>query len=824
MNKLKYNALGVWASVGFAMLLASVQTGAAVAATAPPLGVAQSFAVLGGSTVTNTGPTAVTGDLGVSPGSAITGFPPGSVTGTVHAADAVALTAQNDVTTAYNTLAGEGVNVDLTGVDLGGLTLTPGVYHFATSAQLTGTLTLDAQNDPDAVFVFQMGSTLTTASNSAVVLINGAQNCNVFWQVGSSATLGTTTAFAGNILSLASITLTTGATLSGRALARNGAVTMDTNTVAVANCAVTPPIAPTLSKSFTPATINAGGVSTLTITLSNADGSVADLTAPLTDTLAGGMVVAATPNASTTCPGSGAVAATAGGTTVTLPASRSIPAASGTTAGTCTVTVDVTAPPGVHLNTLPANALQTSNGNNGAAATATLSVNAAVTLSKAFSPATINAGGVSTLTITLGNANGSVANLTASLTDTLTGGVVVAPAPNASTTCPGSGAVAASAGGTTVTLPASRSIPANGTCTVTVDVTAPAGASYVNTLAIGALATDNGSNTVPANATLVVNATPPAPSLGKGFLPASISAGGISTLTITLINPSTSIATLSAALTDNLPSGVVVAPTPNASTTCIGGTLVGPPVSGDTSVTLAAGAKIPAAIGATAGTCTVTVDVTASAGGSYVNTLGVGVLVTDQGSNAALVSAILAVINPIATPPTLSKGFIPTITVAGGVSTLTITLSNPNSEATNLTAPLTDVLPSGVVIAPTPNASTTCPGSGAVEATPGGTTVILPATRSIPGGAPGTCTVTVNVTASVGSHTNTLPANALKTTNGNNGTPATANLLVFAKPTPGPNPNPNPTGIPTLSEWGLFLLTILLGTAVWWQRRSGRSR
>jgi hypothetical protein len=201
------------------------------------LGAAESFAVLGGSTVTNTGSTTVVGDLGVSPGLAVTGFPPGMVTGgTIHAGDAVALQAQQDVTAAYNTLAGEACAHDLTGQDLGGLTLTPGVYCLSSSAQLTGALTLDAEGEPDAHFVFQIGSSLTTASNSSVLLINGAQGCHVFWQVGSSATLGTTTNFVGSILALTSISLDTGAQLFGRALARNGAVTMDTNHIESGTC------------------------------------------------------------------------------------------------------------------------------------------------------------------------------------------------------------------------------------------------------------------------------------------------------------------------------------------------------------------------------------------------------------------------------------------------------------------------------------------------------------------------------------------------------------------------------------------------------------
>ncbi len=203
-----------------------------------------SFAVLGGSTVTNTAsPTVVTGDLGVSPGSAVTGFPPGTVVGgTIHAADAVAAQAQSDLTTLYTSLAGTACNTDLTGQDLGGMTLTPGVYCFATSAQLTGTLTLDAQGNPNAVFLFKIGSTLTTASAASVLLVNSASSCGVFWQVGSSATLGTGTSLAGSIVALTSITLNTGAGVTGRLLARNGAVTLDDNHVTL--CVGGPPFPP----------------------------------------------------------------------------------------------------------------------------------------------------------------------------------------------------------------------------------------------------------------------------------------------------------------------------------------------------------------------------------------------------------------------------------------------------------------------------------------------------------------------------------------------------------------------------------------------------
>jgi hypothetical protein len=197
------------------------------------LGTAGSYAVLAGSTVTNTGSSVISGDLGVSPGGAITGFPPGIVIGgTTHKGDAAAAQAQLDLTAAYNAAAGLTRNGTLTGQNLGGLTLTPGVYFFASSAQLTGQLTLNTLGNPNALFVFQIGSTLTTASNSSVIFSNSLADSNVFWQVGSSATLGTTTAFQGNILALSSITLNTGATIGcGSALARNGAVTLDSNVI-----------------------------------------------------------------------------------------------------------------------------------------------------------------------------------------------------------------------------------------------------------------------------------------------------------------------------------------------------------------------------------------------------------------------------------------------------------------------------------------------------------------------------------------------------------------------------------------------------------------
>lgn len=200
------------------------------------MGTAASFAVLGGTTVTNTGPSAISGNLGVSPNTAVTGFPPGKVIhGTIHSADAVAAQAQHDVTTAYNDAAGRSPSATV-GADLGGRTLAPGVYTGPTLG-LTGTLTLNAHGNPNAVFVFQAGSTLITASTSKVALVNGANACNVFWKVGSSATLGTHSVFVGTVLALTSVSAKTGASVKGRLLARNGAVTLDTNTITSTSCA-----------------------------------------------------------------------------------------------------------------------------------------------------------------------------------------------------------------------------------------------------------------------------------------------------------------------------------------------------------------------------------------------------------------------------------------------------------------------------------------------------------------------------------------------------------------------------------------------------------
>jgi hypothetical protein len=217
-------------TIGAAAVLAVLLAGTALGAASINLGTAKSFAVLAGTTITNTGATTIAGDVGLHPGASVTGFTTVTLHGAKHIGDAVALSAKNALVTAYNDAAGA-TPVKKVATELGGTTLKPGVYGSDTLG-LTGTLTLDGEG----LYIFQAGSTLITAPNSNVALINGASACNVYWQVGSSATLATTTSFKGTIMALTSIALQTGATLQGRALAQNGAVTMDHNTINSSAC------------------------------------------------------------------------------------------------------------------------------------------------------------------------------------------------------------------------------------------------------------------------------------------------------------------------------------------------------------------------------------------------------------------------------------------------------------------------------------------------------------------------------------------------------------------------------------------------------------
>ena len=274
--------LSYMAMVTVAVTVASFAFAGTVLAAQPTvqLGKAAPFAVMAGTTVTNTGPTTISGSVGVSPGSAATGFPPALITnGTMHKADAVAAGAAAAVTSAYLDAAGR-TPVTVVPTDLGGQTLTSGVYDNATALGITGTLTLNAQGNADAIFIFQSASSLITATSSRVILSGGAQACNVFWQVTSSATLGVGSTFVGTILALTSISVKTNARVTGRVLARNGQVSLESNVITRSIC------------SSTGTTTTSSGGSTTT----SSGGS--------TTTSSGGSTTTSSPGTSSTSPGS----------------------------------------------------------------------------------------------------------------------------------------------------------------------------------------------------------------------------------------------------------------------------------------------------------------------------------------------------------------------------------------------------------------------------------------------------------------------------------------------------------------------------------------
>ena len=268
--------------LSFITLIAFASDSAA-AATNIDLGTATSYAVIAGSTITNTGPSVITGDFGLNPGTSTPGFSSITLAGTENVHNAASLAGQNASTAAYLVAQGETPAITVAAGTLGGATtptLTPGIYTAGSlikSLSLTGTLTLNGEGDPNAVFIFQAASTLTTDSSSSVVLEDGASACNVFWQVGSSATLGTYTSFIGTILALTSATLNTGATVNGRVLAQTGAVTLDENTISVPTCSAA--TTTTTAAGGTTTTTAAGGTTTTT-----AAGGTTTTTHPTTTT------------------------------------------------------------------------------------------------------------------------------------------------------------------------------------------------------------------------------------------------------------------------------------------------------------------------------------------------------------------------------------------------------------------------------------------------------------------------------------------------------------------------------------------------------------
>ena len=600
------------------------------------------------------------------------------------------------------------------------------------------------------------GGNTVTYANGAAIPVGG---CNITATVTSSA-IGTAT----NTIAVGSLKTTQG----------NNAIP------ATATLSVVPsPIS--VAKSFYPAWINSGGISTLTITLGNSGSMAANLTADLIDTLPTGMKVAAIPNSRGTCP-SVSITAIADADTITYASDALIPA------GGCTIKVDVTSSTsGISTNTIAANALQTTQGANGSLARATLTVNPP-TVAKAFNPTTIKSGGISQLTITLGNPSGSAITLSSIFTDTLPTGMSVVS--TGAGTCT-AGSITAS--GTTVKYASGASIPNNG-CTIIVNVTSSTIGTATNTVAAGALQTNRGSNPDPASAALVIAELP---TTAKSFSPATISSRGTSTLTITLGNSNASPATLSASFTDALPTGMTIANPTNLGGNCATGSVTA--TAGSSTITYASGAAIPATTG-----CTISLDVTSATPGTATNSLAANALQTNLGNNAGPVTADL---NVTLAAPTVAKQFSPSAIAVGSVSTLTISLGNSNATAALLTSALIDTLPAGMRVATTPNIGGSC-SSASVTASAGSATVSFASGAVIP---PGGCSISVDVTSSApGVSMNTIAAGDLKTSLGNNTGAATGILAVGVTTTPSVLKSFSPAAI---TSGGTSTLTITLGNS-----------
>lgn len=517
---------------------------------------------------------------------------------------------------------------------------------------------------------------------------------------------------------------------------------------------------PYFSKGFAPNPILPGGTTTLTFTITNPHTATVN-TLAFTDTLPTGLTatnVGAT--AAGSCPGTYTIT---GGSLITYTGgATTLAAGASCNFGISTITSST---PGIYINTT--GNISGSTGTGGPAE-ASLAVTYPPTITKSFNDATIASGGTTDMTIRIVNRN-AFALTTVAFTDSYPAGLTNSGAPGATAspaTC--TGTLTAANNGASFALSAGT-VPAGATCTYTVQVMGTTAGTKANSS--GAVTSANAPAGTAATAALNVVAAPP--TITKSFLPSTIAAGGTSTVLITLYNPNSVTIALSSVFTDSLPAGVVTAGTPNRSTTCTGGTVGG--TAG--TITLSLGALIPPGTSANPGSCTIQTDVTAAASGIYTNDLPAGALSTNAGSNAASAQAVLTVSQY--TPPTVSKAFGTTQIGIGMATTLTLTLTNTNSVAATLTANLDDNLPTNLVVA-SPNGLTGTCTLGSVTATPGTNLIRYATAASIP---PGGCTIVVNVSsASAAAYTNTIAANELKTSLGNNPGPTSDVLTVYGQP------------------------------------------
>jgi uncharacterized repeat protein (TIGR01451 family)/fimbrial isopeptide formation D2 family protein len=589
-----------------------------------------------------------------------------------------------------------------------------------------------------------------------------------------------------NITCTATYTVMAGDVVAGQvtnlASAMADGVTSNTDSETVPLAVVLSP--PSIAKAFSPNPISVGGVSTLTFTITNPNAGTMLTGVAFTDTFPAGLEVAATPSASTSGCGSPTFAPAAGNTSVSF--SGGTIAAS----GTCTVTVNVTATTGGAKVNTTGNVTST-NGGTGNTGTDTLTVVAAPSIAKAFSPNPISVGGVSTLTFTITNPNAGTMLTGVAFTDSFPAGLEVAATPNATTTGCGSPTFAPAAGNTSLSF-SGGTIAASGTCTVTVNVTATTGGAKVNTT--GNVTSTNGGTGNTGTDTLTVLSPP---SIAKAFSPNPISVGGVSTLTFTITNPNAGTMLTGVAFTDSFPAGLEVAATPNATTTGCGSPTFAP-AAGNTSVSFSGGTI------AASGTCTVTVNVTATTGGAKVNTTG-NVTSTNGGTGNTGTDTLTVV-----SAPSIAKAFSPNPISVGGVSTLTFTITNPNAGTSLTGVAFTDTFPAGLEVAATPNTSTSGCGSPTFAPAAGNTSL------SFSGGtilASGTCTVTVNVTATTGGAKVNTTGN-VTSTNGGTGNTGTDTLTVVSPPSLAKAFAPNPISVGGVSTLTFTITNPNAGTSL----------
>ncbi len=614
----------------------------------------------------------------------------------------------------------------------------------------------------------------TTTGCGSPTFAPAAGNTSVSFSGGTIAASGTCT-----------VTVDVTATTAGDKANTTGNVTSTNGgTGNTGSSTLTVGTAPGISKAFSPNPIAVGGVSTLTFTVTNPNAGFALTGVAFTDTFPAGLQVAATPNATATGCGSPTFAPAAGNTSVSF--SGGTVAAS----GTCTVTVDVTATTaGTKVNTT--GNVTSTNGGTGGTGTDTLTVISPPNLAKAFSPNPIAVGGVSTLTFTITNPNAGTSLTGVAFTDTFPAGLEVAATPNVTTTGCGSPAFSPAAGNTSVSF-SGGTVAASGTCTVTVDVTVTTAGDKANTT--GNVTSTNGGTGNTGTDTLTVISPP---SIAKAFSPNPIAIGGVSTLTFTITNPNAGTSLTGVAFTDTFPADMAVATNPNATTTGCGSPTFAP-AAGNTSLNFSGGTI------AASGTCTVTVDVTATTGGAKVNTTG-NVTSTNGGTGNTGTDTLM-----VGMAPVISKSFAPSTIPVGGVSTLTFTITNPNPGFALTGVSGTDTFPAGMQVAATPNATTTGCGSPTFAPVAGATSV------SLSGGtiaASGTCTVTVDITVTTaGAKVNTT-GNVVSANSGTGNT-GTDTLGVISPPSIAKAFSPNPISVGGVSTLTFTITNTDAGTAL----------